>query len=251
MDISDEFIDAFLNHQLEPKAARDFEEQIRVNPELKKRVEGLILTRISVELHARQATREDLKVISKGYVKGGKAKGLALYWGMAASLTAVVALLAYLISKPAQMNPEQLFTAYFEPIQPKVLFNTSRRGAGDRLDTFVETWKKIGIAYEEGKYPQVKIALDTLGQDTSYQNRPDLQLARAWIYLQDRDAPSAIQLLLGLDSFSLSPHRDWFLALAYLQNKQIAEARASLLKLSQNLQSPYQAKAKQLLSKIR
>lgn len=250
MDFSEDYIDAFLNHQLDEQAAQEFENHLRQSPELQKKVERQIMARLSVEIHGRNAVREDLKEIHNQYVKGGKVKRMTFYWGIAASISAILAIMAYLGSRPAPVNNQELFAAYFEPIQQKVLFNTSRRGSDEESRNFSEIWKNVEENFNTADYQAAKQVLDSLILDTSFENRADIRLARAWIYLQEKDTRNAIEILEKLDSFSFQYHRNWFLALAYLQDNRKEKAQNMLLKISQNTGSPYHKAAFELHRKL-
>ena len=164
----------------------------------------------------------------------------------AVSLILVVSYAVFLYWSASQ--PARLFAAYFEPAPNTYI---TYRSADSNPNPIPEELKQALGYYNTEAFdlslPHFKNYL------ADHPDDPQALLLAANAYLQAGQAEQAVQCLLRIEARgeTLQSEVPWYLALAYLQQKQLPRARQYLENVMATPSSPFREKAGEILEKIK
>lgn len=151
----------------------------------------------------------------------------------AVTLLAVTSIVVWRIS--FQKTPESLYDEYFTPYDGFV----QARGDEDSISEGIEL-------YNQGKYEE---AITFYNKNLNISENPQVTLLVANCHLMLNDQNSSIELLKQIENHPdplIQGNANWYLALAYLKNEDILNAKKSLAEIIQSNQ-PYKKNARKLL----
>ncbi|MFK7922839.1 MAG: hypothetical protein AB8H47_12820 [Bacteroidia bacterium] len=243
----EEQIDAYLNGRLSDVDRKTFETQIAQDPQLAEEV--------ALQQEATQLLLADRQRAYKTQLKSVAAKTktattinmtetpvVALWqrnWVRVAAAIALLIGLGFILWPSTTVSYPQMAEAYFEPYPDRLQI----RG-GDSTTLVQEALQ----AYNQQDYQTVVNTLEKLSpEDSQYLLG---QLYRANAYLAMKEPAPAIDILddvYALEQSAISEITAWYLALAYLQNDQAAEAKAVLTGIAKDEASVYRERAQEIL----
>ncbi len=155
------------------------------------------------------------------------------YWAAAAVIVLLIPIYLFLKSHPTH---EKLFATYFVPYAPTVSQTSTQEPLSRALNL-----------YRQKNYAQ---ALPIFEEITGI--LPDSVLFyKANVLLQLEKPADAISTLQKIDTHSaFYEEAQWYLALAFLQNDQMAESKETLRRIHEQESHPYQHQATTLLKEI-
>lgn len=249
MQYSPEDIDRYLDGTLEVAELEAFEKALEEDAQLSREVEiqrelrrgirskgnDLLKDRLR-KIHAEEIT--DAQPVSES-ASPKKGRLIPMRWPMLGAVAAVLLLIAVFVLFPGKPEPEQLFAQNYEP------YEISLVQRGDDADALA----KADEDYRSGNYQAAILSLESL-----LQNQPanaKLHLVLGICYLETDQLPQAREHFeLALNNSLYQDKAQWYLALTYLKQGQIEEARNYLDPLSQDQNSTYRERAQDLLGKL-
>lgn len=163
-------------------------------------------------------------------------------WLIAASFLVLVvsSVLIWNVLKSETANGTELFAANYEP------FNISQRGENSDLS---DLEKQALATYNAKNFDAVTPLLEQLATEKPTDEQLILQLTSA--YLSTNQTKKAIENCSKIKDTSVNfQAAQWYLALAYLQNNDLENAKKTLTALANAGERTYPTKAKKLLEKL-
>ncbi len=233
-----ELIEQYLAGELEGEALRDFEAQLKSNPDLAKAVGEQRLTHKAVDIYAQIKTKEQVKSLHE-QVRQGRRRQRTLMIPLAASIALLIAVGLWLFSGNNTPTTDELVAANFD-LYP------------NRITTMGETDSLLAIAMEAYEEKEFETALRVFSEMPN--DLPEAALIHLYggvSYLGLHEPDNALLVLgrIGEDS----PYREaarWYEALAYLEKQQTEEARTVLEQIVQEGAFPGE-KARILLGELK
>ena len=247
MDYKPEDIEDYLNDEMDESARKAFEAQLSSNQALQQELVLQQTLRAGIRDKGNQLLKEKLKRFHQEEINNSSdsdsAKVIPLARRpivriMAAAVTLLVVALAYYLFQ-APGTDTDLFAANYEPYAISLV----QRGTAQEQLTTAD-----GL-YREGQFSEAQALLESLEAELG--DAPKVSMALAICYIETDQLEKAQNKLNELYDNPLYQDKvQWYLALIALKNKQPAIARAELEKLSQDQNSNYQDRAKNLLRKL-
>ncbi len=241
--MQNETIKKYLANQLTPTERNAFEQEMENDEFLKDSVEGFEMlsddetkfTTINTALNK----QIDEKVNNS---KKGKVIFMNVYkLAAAACIIGILSITTYRIFYVKKsVNEEQIYASYFKP-----LTNTDATVRGENDDS---EEKKAANAYENEDYFEALNMYQKLVSNNPKNVKNNLFLGIS--YLATNQSKKAIDVLRTITQ-SEEYHFDiqWYLALAYIKNKEIQNAQSTLSNLT-NEENYYQKEAQEIIEKL-
>ena len=237
-------LEAYHLGRMGPEEKEAFEANLRTDAELHQAWNLYRLSVAALELQKDAQVRETVNKVRKEEKKAIVVR--RRYLALAASVALLLCAAGGLWFARQWYSDQALYQAFYTA--PSEL-NPARMGEGEQASTPLLQGLE---AYAGG---QTDLALSLL--DSIAPEQADYEAARfavGQIYLQTGRGEEAIPyispLTASLDS-SRAARSEWYLALALLQTGKTAECREWLIIISEDPAHPYQAKAEELLKKMR
>lgn len=265
-----ESIDRYLNDRMNKEEQAAFEDQLEQDPDLKAEVEAHRKLTIGLENLGTRQQRQQLQQTKKvlddirastdvafdhqhGAKKAGRSKVLnRLLSSYASKITVIVLFLAtigvgaFYFLNSNQPSPTELYQSHYTT-PPNTLALDMRSGDQSRSKALNPVFK----AYEKGKFQQALASANDYLAD--HPNDKEVQFYRGIMHLELDHYPKAVNDFSAATSLKGKTGRKarWYLAMAYLAQKQPGKAETVLKKLANQPPSVYQDKAKKLLAQLR
>ncbi|RMG75930.1 MAG: hypothetical protein D6722_00215 [Bacteroidetes bacterium] len=162
----------------------------------------------------------------------------------AAAVVLLLAVFSLIRFTGQAVEPEALYAAHFQPYPNTVVVIPRDQG------TLSDPLAQAMDAYQRADYPTAIAMLDTL---SGAAERPDLQFYRSLSLLatgRTAEAIPAFEALVEAPTHAFSRESRWYLALAFLRNAQVDQARPLLRDLAAQDDNPNQAGARAILEAV-
>jgi len=231
-----ELLESYLSDQLDPKKKSEVDELIAKDAQL---ATDLEVVRNATEFVKKHAILDALDEIHEQHLGKKNRKKIQLpiwAYGVAASVVFVVSYL--FIVGTNSSSAQDLFAAYFE-VYPDYL--SERSGTNDG------TMSMAFDAYSEGNF---ELAAQLFAQENPEEQMEDLKFYQALSLLSSEKPVDAIPLFqqLLVESSKYDQQIRWYLALAFIKEKEYQAARATLSAIGDDEYNHHQAQ--ELLKKI-
>lgn len=258
-----ELVQRYLNKELSEEEIKQFEQEIKDNPELyeellfQKEVEQSIKELIEENLFiknleiAHREYLENLKkekkvsIFNRYYSLLPKENRQKPFWYAAAAIAVIVFGVAlYLVYQNNMTNPETLYQTYKTEYSIPYLQRSTNDNANNDLSNALQL-------FSEKQYMEAVIEFDKLIGQNKY--IPAAYYFKGLALLELGHTNNAIEFLKKVSSFKESEfvvEAEWNLALAYLKNNDIKNAEIQLEKVKNNYPF-YAEKSKEILDKIK
>ena len=243
---NEEKIDQYLTNRLGEKERADFNQEIATNSDLRDEVnvQRALLGGITAGGNRQLKTR--LKAMHEAATQAEEkpeARVVQLrsrrWMAVAASVAILAIALWFFVAQPA--DNQALFANYYEPYQTNL---TTR----DMADT--NPLAQIDALYKAGKYAEVIPIIEA--ELTKTPGNAKLSLAAGVSYLELGNLDKTqFHFKRAAANELLQEVAHWYLALTYLKQEDKAAAVSLLEKLKANASPHYQAKATDLLEKLK
>jgi hypothetical protein len=254
-----EFIELYLQGELEGEKLHDFEEQLKVDKTLQedvtlsKEVQEALDEVQGEQLLAEQLSSFNDKYVTKSQVLGDsqlieakKENSNSRRNILIVVLLTVAALAIFWIWQQQNTTPkieaEQIFASYYEPYSSNVSARSS-----DEDEAYLNAIK----AYDNANYSEAITSLTQRISSKPNEISTQLLLGNSYLNLSPPETEKAIEVFKNIGesgSDLYSNTANWDLALAYLQVNQTKEAKVIFEDLSKNTSGRYANLAKQVLS---
>jgi tetratricopeptide (TPR) repeat protein len=255
-----QLIEDYVNGQLSIEEKADFQQQLQQDPSLAQEVglykdifSGLAIGgRKDMKAHLKALdeksfSQEAASKLQASVTENIKGKVIQSFWQRNAWLTGIAAclvlgLVAFLwVSNSSSAN--SLFAKYYAPY-PNVV------AAVERGETIQDATKQAMQAYESGDYTRAIQGLQQIANNDPEASSLYLYLGISYIETSQLDSAKVYLEKATADAASkLHTQAKWYLALAYLKNKEKEQAIVHLQSLSQE-SGVYAQKARQLLDDL-
>jgi len=190
-----------------------------------------------VEAFKSTSERELKALLQKERDKKSKAKKIQL-WLYSTSSVAAILLILLLMNIYKKDSSYNLYTAYFE--MPAYQSGVSR-GTSNISKSFFDY-------YNQGLYKEALNEIKTVS-DEDMADEPLLKFYASVSYMKTNNIPKATKYLSELHEANPDlPEVQWYLALAYLKERQTDKAKSLLQSIDDKM---YADKAKELLEKLK
>lgn len=248
-----ELIDNYLQGNLTESEKQDFELLLQSDTQLQEDL--CTLSDITTVLQTRQKLAQKQhwqQLLQQQGKEGGKTAVMPKKWSVTAVLLRVAALLVliagtYFVWQQTQSPKDMQQIALQQWQETQNITQWSSLRGTDTDTTFAKMQLTNAVkAYQQKNYEQaVSLAMAIPPQNTYY---PDALLLSGMSYLEAQNAIKAIlffsQLLQPENDNLLKDQARWYLALAFLQNKQPIEARTQLTQIVTDKSLHYDRAAK-------
>ena len=238
-------IKKYLSNQLTPLERNAFEQEMEKNEFLKESVEGFEMNSMPLTMDKMDDIESDLHHKMEEKVRQTK-KGKLIFMNVfkfaaAACIISIIGIATYRIFFSSEyLSEQEIYSCYFKP-----LTNTDAivRGENDTTDE-----AKAAKAYENEDYFEAVNYYQKLVSNNTDNVKNNLFLG---ISLLATNQPKKAIDVLNSITLSEEFHFDiqWYLALAYIKNKEIQNAQTTLNLLSKE-ENYYQKEAQEILGKL-
>ena len=235
-------LEKYLNGQLNEDEKKSLEAALRTDSQLQQELNDLRLLRIGIEQAGRHALLSDLKTIESKLAAVEKPVipiWRNTYWRAVAAILIMAALVFVFI--PKKMNEQELFAENFTPY-PNVIMPTVR--GEQQPDTSL-----LSIAYHAYDRNEFDIAIKSFESVREKDATVFLYLGNCYLAINNPETAKIYFEKAIETSDVFYEQATWFLALTYLKQNDIRNARIQLEKLISG-QSSYIRKAKHLLDNL-
>ncbi|HNC72660.1 MAG TPA: tetratricopeptide repeat protein, partial [Chitinophagales bacterium] len=243
--MNNELIKKYLADELSPIERNAFEQDMENDPFLKEAVEGLAMASKKNPKQQLHELEEKLKKNIDNTIQASSQRksftNVFFKYAAAACLIGVLGLLSYnLFFIEKTINEQEIFANYYKPL--------THPDATVRGDTKTNAETKAIQAYENENYFEAVNAYQKLVDENPDNVKNNLFLGIS--YLSTNQPKKAITHLKSITA-SEEFHYDiqWYLALAYLKNKNIEQAQSIIYHLAHE-ENYYQKEAKEILEKL-
>ena len=253
-------IENYLEGKLTAQEKADFELRLTKDSELAKQYADLQDFMIAMQTFGRNGLKQELKAIAdmeplpvdlfdqpaQKKTEKSDVKVRKISYRKLISIAAIILIITVptlLLLNTQKMSPEELYQSYFE-VYPNVAAPIVR---SESPKTSLE--QAMGI-YEQKDYKGAIDKLQNIKVETKDKEAVGFYLGMA--YLANGNTNQAIEKFQKLQQQSLTTYQDqttWYLALAFLSNKELEKSKAQLIKLSKK-DSFYKKKATKLLKSL-
>lgn len=234
----DLLIERYFENSLSPKELKEFEKLMTIDAEFSTEVDFQKRLKTAIFHEERSNLKAHLQSLDN------PTKTYDFRWWYAAAGVVFLIGLSWFVHSIIDSQPSQLYAAYFEPY-PNVVSPKVRGNATSEEDLK----SKAFHLYDQAQYVEAALAFEKLYRN----NEQDYAALYQAISLMASGKPNeAIPLLEQMEWTEEAVYVEvayWYLALAYLDNQQVAKSRLLLEKVIQrnhHLANP----AKQLLDKL-
>lgn len=243
--MNNELVKKYLANELSPQERNAFEQEMENDPFLKESIEGWSINDEQLTMNNLNAIENDLHAkIDTKMTKQEKGKVISMSffrYAAAACIIGILALVSWrLINTGTNIDEQAIYASYFKP-----LTNPDATVRGENG----ETEESLAIqAYEKEDYFEAVNAYQKLVANNPDNVKNNLFLGIS--FLGTNQPKKAIEILSKLTT-SEEFHYDiqWYLALAYIKNKEIPQAQTTLNNLSKE-ENYYQKEAQEILDKL-
>ena len=243
--MSNELIKKYLANELSPEKRNAFEQEMENDPFLMEAIEGLSINDEQLTMSKLNAIEYDLhaKIDSKmNEPRKGKVISMSFFrYAAAACIIGIIGFASYkMIFVSKQLDEQAIYASYFKPLTNPDATVRGENGATDESQAIQ--------AYEKEDYFEAVNAYQKLVANNPDNVKNNLFLGIS--YLGTNQPKKAIDVLNKITT-SEEFHFDiqWYLALAYIKNKEIQNAQTTLSNLSKE-ENYYQKEAQEILDKL-
>ncbi|GAB3704118.1 hypothetical protein GCM10027592_35100 [Spirosoma flavus] len=254
-----EIIEAYLTDELSATDRASFEDDMQDNTELREEVDRQRSIRLGFRALGIERALEQAKAhydatssapeTSQSVEPVVRPLTTWRYWAVAASVLLLLGFGYYAFQQTSARQAELAYAETFAPDSGDQLMKDFPSGSisAATRSGFLDALS----SYKAGKYDDVISKLATLPADkqTTYYKNYFLGLS----YLANNQPGGAIPLLISAQatpSFQLRQKAEWFLALAYVKNKEKEKALPTLKRISSEKDNPFHELAQRVLRKI-
>lgn len=244
--MNNDLIKKYLADELSSQERNAFEQQMENDPFLKESVEGLLLQKEHWQIHQLEKLEHELMPLqnteSITIVKHSKNRSFRFFkFAAAASIIGVIVFVGwqhFFVAK--NINTANVYADYFKPL--------THPDATVRGENMEKEETKAIQAYESEDYFAAVNYYKKLVENHPANVKDNLFYGIS--LLATNQPEKAIDVLSNIQT-SVEYHYDiqWYLALAYLKNKQIQETKKSLNELTKE-DNFYQNQANEILNKL-
>ncbi len=244
LDQNQQIID-YLRDKLNAEERTAFKEQLRTDEYLQKEVEALALIIKGVKKSGKDQLKSRLQKIHATQTQMTPVAKTRRLWPRVASVAAAIALLiisGVFLFKSQNLSPEMAFENYYKPYELKL----ASRAATDNQLTL-----QINELYFNKKYnAALPLLEEALLADP---NNARLLLASGICHLELDELTSArskFSTIVKSKNLRLTDKANWYLALSFLKEGKILEAKSFLNPIIKNAEADQHHEAKELLKKL-
>lgn len=212
-----ETIERYLANQLSPEEVQAFEAQLLSDTDLAEQLQQYLQAQAGIDEIGHEQMTTELSQLGRELIQNQpEAKVRRIHWGVWASVAAAVALLiAVALFQNRSVNPQQLYAAHFELLDPP-----ASRGESVADDSI---WQEGVSAFGNADYPQAIQQWKSLPTE-SY--TPETYFYLGFSYLMDEQTQQAIDEFANVSAGSpLAARAEWYTALAYLKLERLTAAK--------------------------
>jgi len=243
----------YLRGEMTPEEAIGFEQKMEENPEFKAEVEFQRDVYKGVELSVRSRIKERLKALEAQNPAADQAPGKSINYkkwlGLAASIVVLIGI-GLLANKTLFHEPtkQDIVQDYYKPYPDYITDQTRGNNKNSEFDQ--EVHKAMDL-YTNQHYDEAIPLLE--GAISKEENHDQVQFYLGNAYLANGNPRKAIDVFeknQGNLSKEYAPKNQWYLALAYVADDRIKEAKQTLVQLK-NKEGHYHEKAENLLEVLK
>lgn len=253
-------IENYLEGKLTAQEKADFELRLTKDSELAKQYADLQDFMIAMQSFGRNELKQELQAIAdmealpadifeqstQKKTRESDVKVRKISYRKLISIAAVILIITVptlMLLNKQKMSPEELYQSYFE-VYPNVAAPIVRS------ESPKNSLEQAMAIYEQKDYKGAIDKLQKIKVETKDKEAVGFYLAMA--YLANGNTNQAIEKFQKLQQQSLATYQDqttWYLALAFLSNKELEKSKTQLIKLSKK-DSFYKNKATKLLKSL-
>ncbi|MEL6673280.1 MAG: hypothetical protein AAFR61_13845 [Bacteroidota bacterium] len=239
-----EWADAYLNGRLSPEEMVAFEKERAINPALEEEIAQLQWDRQLIAA----GVREDMRALAGEALAAdsGKVRWFSkpsqLYLGAVAAV--LLLLLAVYLFRPAPpQNSQELYASHFDlPAAPAFR---------SQAQSIHPIWETALAAYRSGNMEKAAAEWISIQRDPSFTKIMEARFYAGIALMELKRPLQAMAQFEAIDpAHSLSQDRDWYLALALLQARQLSDADRQLEKIAADDLHPFQQRAARLQEQL-
>jgi tetratricopeptide (TPR) repeat protein len=243
-----ELIERYLKKELSEFENTAFQQRLLSDRDFKVHYDEVRTSISGIQYSARKAVLEELKKFDSTLpgISGRKGSGRTIspivYFGIAASILILVVSTVLIYRFSNEVNPEQLYQSYYT-IYPNIVDPTQRN------DTTSANVISPGFRqYDLGNYEE---AVSEFNESLKEGDNEFVLFYLAISYLELNRLNEAIEHFHNYiqNYSSLKSQAQWYLALSYIKNEQLANARIPLQLIAED-DSSYSEKASNLLNQL-
>ncbi len=247
MQYTPEHIDRYLDGGLNTSEQKAFEQALQQDAQLRREVEIQQELRRGIRNKGndllkdrlRKIHSEEITSLKKEKTPEVKGKIIRFRRPMLGAVAAILLLVAVFVFFPGKQSPEKLFAQNYEP------YEISLVQRGDEGETLA----KADQDYRSGNYTAAITALEILLE--SQPANAKLHLVLGICFLETAQSEQAREhFQLALNNSLYQDKAQWYLALSYLREGDIKNAKTYLEPLSQDQNSSFRERAQRLLNKL-
>ncbi len=243
--MDNELIKKYLANELSAEERNAFEQEMENDPFLMESMEGLSMVNSQWSVEAADKTEKKLHTIIDTKIKEpekGKIISLNFFrYAAAACIIGVLALVSWrLIFVQKSIDEQAIYASYFKPLTNP---DATVRGEND------STAESQAIqAYEKEDYFAAVKYYEKLVSNNPDNVKNNLFLGISFLATnQPKKAIEAFNKITTSEEYHFDIQ--WYLALAYIKNKEIPQAQSTLIPLTKE-ENYYQKEAEEILAKI-
>ncbi|OWY26165.1 hypothetical protein C7N43_36700 [Sphingobacteriales bacterium UPWRP_1] len=236
---------------LPPPEAAAFEQEMQQNEALQAEVQLQREVHTLITLYGKQqAAKSKIAQIAADAATEEGTKTISMFQKLRPilAIAAILVLAAgvYFIFSPSSNNPQELFAQHFSPYANTLTV----RGVAD-TSSVAKTETEAMQYYQNQQYPQAAAAFDRLTQmNPKDQNTYDFYGGISLLAnLQTAEAMQKLQTVAGSNN-PYQEQAEWYIALAYLQNKNTEKAKELLQQITAKSVHDRKADAQDLLKSL-
>jgi len=256
-------ISAYLEKELSSKEAAAFEREIAQDEDLAREVSFFSHLADAVQAeHDDDLLKKKLEAANARWHQRQQEKTKVIPLRRIATIAATVAVLAvagYFIYQEVEENPEEVFAAYYEPLDDEILeIETGTRNIIENPER-KEWLKEAQQLYSAGDYIAAQEVFEQVLEEYPDDKTAQLYLGVTYLELEDVQlAQEQLEEIINEDLYNLElPEQqyawsaaNWYYGLVLLKLDNIEAARAVFEKLTDNTQSTYQEQAATILKTL-
>ena len=230
-----ERIEKYLNQQLSDAESLEMEKEIETNPEIADEFQSQLMVHYGIWREAHLAQKSQLKKRFPSQVAAYNRRRSIRLWISGAAILLILMVSAIFIFSNKTLTPEEQFVAYFNPLpapESKSAASLSFFEQGNR-------------AYNQQNYVQAIDLYKKSGTEGEAHKPGERAKYLALSYLAMGQASEAIVVFQDIQPQTETI--EWYLALAYIKNNQLLEARQLIEKISTDKEHHYHSHATEIL----
>lgn len=243
--MNNELVKKYLANELSPQERNAFEQEMENDPFLMEAIEGLSMVNNQWSMDAIEKVEEEVnhKIDMKiNEPKKGKVVSMSFFrYAAAACIIGIIGFASYkMIFVTKQLDEQAIYASYFKPLTNPDATVRGENGATDESQAIQ--------AYEKEDYFEAVNAYQKLVANNPDNVKNNLFLGIS--FLGTNQPKKAIDVLNKITT-SEEFHFDiqWYLALAYIKNKELQNAQTTLSNLTKE-ENYYQKEAQEILDKL-